>query len=170
MKETGFMIRDVRDEDANQILEIYSPIVEESAISFEVTPPSLTEMQQRIRKADSHFPWLVMEHNDQLCGYVYAKSFRDREAYRYTVETTVYVHPGFQQRGIGCQLLEELLKRLQSAGFRTALAGIALPNPASVSLHEKVGFKPIGVFPAIGWKFETWHDVGFWTFDLASSD
>ena len=160
------LIRDATGSDAEQILQIYEPFVLETAVSFEMNPPSLAAMKRRIKAASLHWPWLVQLEDQQICGYAYARPFRDREAYQFTAETTVYVRQGSQRRGIGFRLMSELMSRLKANDFHRVVAGITLPNTGSVALHERLGFKSAGTFPEVGRKFDKWHDVGFWTLDL----
>jgi L-amino acid N-acyltransferase YncA len=147
--------------DAAGILAIYAPIVQETAISFELEPPSEGEMQHRIETALEKRPWLVCAAGGSIAGYAYASAWRERAAYQWTVETTVYVHPDHQRRGVAHGLYTALLAALRAQGFATALAGIALPNPASVGFHEACGFQWIGIYRSVGYKFGVWHDVGW---------
>jgi L-amino acid N-acyltransferase YncA len=156
-------IRDAdADRDSAACAEIYSRFVRETAISFEAEPPSVTEMARRITGTSSRYPWLVAELDGAVAGYAYASAFRERAAYRWAVEVTVYVDGSHHRRGIGRALYESLFERLAAQGFRMACGGITLPNPASVALHESVGFEPVGVYRAIGWKFGRWHDVAWY--------
>ena len=155
-------IRNVTIEDATQIAAIYEPWVRDSAVSFEWEPPAPEEMARRIETVSSGYPWLVSEENGSIVGYAYATGFRQRPAYRWSVETTVYVHPEHGSRGVGRAVYTALLDLATVWGFANAYAGIALPNPASESLHASVGFAPIGVFPRAGFKLGEWHDVGWW--------
>lgn len=164
----GFLtIRPALPGDADGILEIYAPIVRDTAISFELEPPSRDEIVRRISAAHA---WLVAEGAGRVLAYAYAGPFRPREAYRFSVEVTVYVRPDAHRRGIARALYDELFARLREKGFRQAIAAIALPNPASVALHERLGFRPVGVFRDVGFKFERWHDVGWWQRGLASAE
>lgn len=155
-------IRPVTREDAAELLAIYRPIVLETAISFEVEPPSLAEFETRIEKALAKYHWLVAEVDGRIAGYAYGTEHRTREAYRYAVETSAYVHPDFYRQGIGRSLYHQLLPALAHKGYCNAYAAIALPNKASIALHKSVGFQFIGIFPTIGWKFDQWHDVSWW--------
>lgn len=149
------------------MLDIYTPIVEHTAISFEETPPDLDEFIERITWLQPDYPWLVAERDGRVVGYAYAAPHRVRIGYRFSVETTVYVANDLQGKGVGRALYAGLIDRLTSAGFASAFAGIALPNPASVSLHESVGFTRVGTFPRVGYKLDRWHDVGWWYLPLA---
>lgn len=148
--------------DAAEILAIYAPIVRETAISFELEPPSEEEMRRRIAANLEKRPWLVcVAGGGSIAGYAYASTWRERAAYQWTVETTVYVHPDHQRRGVARGLYTALLAALRAQGFATVLAGIALPNPASVGFHEGFGFQWIGIYRSVGYKFGAWHDVGW---------
>lgn len=147
--------------DAAGILAIYAPIVRETAISFELETPSEEEMRRRIETALEKRPWLVCTAGGSIAGYAYASAWRERAAYQWTVETTVYVHPDHQRRGVARGLYTALLAALRAQGFATVLAGIALPNPASVGFHESFGFQWIGIYRAVGYKLGVWHDVGW---------
>ena len=160
------MIRVARVEDAAEILAIYAPVVKTTAISFEVDPPSLATMQQRITAILQTHPWLVYEHQEHICGYAYASRHRERAAYQWSADVTVYVHPEWRRRGVGHALYTSLLAVLRLQGFFNAYAGITLPNPASVGVHESVGFRPLGVYREVGYKLGAWHDVGWWSLAL----
>ena len=149
---------------------IYAPSVTDTAASFELEPPDAAEMAARIAAIGAHRPWLVAELGGRVTGYAYASAHRERAAYRWSVEVTVYVEAGHHRQGIGRALYEPLLQLLAAQGFRTALAGITLPNPASVALHEALGFTPIGVYREIGFKAGTWRDVGWWQKQLPGAD
>ena len=145
------------------MLAIYEPVVTETVISFEEEPPSLEEMAERI--ATSHL-WLAATVQDEIVGYAYAARFHPRSAYRWSVEVSVYLAPEGRGRGIGTQLVGELLERLREMGFVNAFAGIALPNDASVRLVESFGFEKIAHWTQVGFKFGAWHDVGWWQLTL----
>ncbi|HEX3683310.1 MAG TPA: arsinothricin resistance N-acetyltransferase ArsN1 family B [Bryobacteraceae bacterium] len=160
------MIRLARESDADQMLEIYAPLVRATAISFELAPPSSTEMRERVRNILATHAWLVCEEAQAICGYAYASKFRAREAYRWAAEVTVYVHPARQRKGVGRTLYRSLFDVMRLQGFCRAIAVIALPNEASVQLHERLGFKSMGVFERAGYKLGRWHDVGWWQLQL----
>jgi phosphinothricin acetyltransferase len=157
------VIRAARADDAEAIAEIYAPYVRETVVSFELEPPGGDEM--RARMAAAHL-WLVSEEEGRVVAYAYASPHRARAAYRWAVEVSVYVGRGWQRRGHGRALYLCLLELLRARGYVHALAGIALPNPGSVGLHESLGFEPVGVYRQIGYKFATWHDVGWWQLRL----
>lgn len=154
--------------DAAAIAEIYAPFVRGSAVSFETEPPDAEAMLARIESGGGLYPWLVGESDDgTLLGYAYAARFRDRPAYRFVVETSVYLRPEAAGRGLGRRLYEPLLATLEAQGFTQAIAAITLPNEASVRLHERLGFERAGTYRQVGWKFGAWHDVGLWQRALA---
>jgi L-amino acid N-acyltransferase YncA len=156
------MIRSCTAADAAAICEIYNPYVRDTVITFEETPVAAAEMAQRIGDVTARLPWLVAEEQGAIVGYAYATPWKTRSAYRFSVETTVYVAPGHMRRGLGADLYRELIVELRRLGVHCAVGGIALPNLASVALHEKLGFKKIGQFVEIGRKFDRWVDVGYW--------
>lgn len=160
-------VRPALPEDAAAIAAVYAPYVTDGVVSFEFDPPDAAEMTRRMSAGGERHPWLVAEEGGRVLAYAYASSFRSRAAYDRAVETTVYVAGDAQGRGIGRALHHELLARLTAAGFTQAIAIIALPNDASVRLHERLGFAPIGVNPAVGWKHGRWIDVGMWQRALA---
>jgi phosphinothricin acetyltransferase len=155
------IIRPAEEADAPAMLAIYRPYVEHTAISFEQELPSPDEFAARVRKYAATWACLVAEAEGQVLGYAYGSSHRERAAYKWSVETTIYVAPQAQRRGIGRRLYAALIPRLESAGYCNAYAGVALPNPASVGLHRAVGFTPIGTFPRVGYKFGEWRDVAW---------
>jgi phosphinothricin acetyltransferase len=154
------------ERDAAACAAIYAPYITDSAISFEAEPPGAAEMAARIHSTLETHPWLVYERDGDVAGYAYAGVHRTRAAYRWTAEVTAYVSQDHQRAGIGRALYTDLLGRLRAQNFRLAVAGITLPNDASVGLHEAIGFEPVGVYRNIGWKFGRWHDVGWWQLDL----
>ncbi len=163
-------LRQVTTADALQLAAIYEPWVRDTIISFELDPPDVNEMARRIESVTAGYPWLVSEQEGVVLGYAYATAYRHRSAYRWSVETTVYLEQAQRGRGVGRSLYTALIGLCAEWGFANAFAGIALPNPASESLHRSVGFTPIGVFPRAGHKFGTWHDVGWWHRPLSSAD
>ncbi len=156
------MIRLARPEDAQAMLDIYAPVVRETFISFELEPPTEKEMRERVTSTLATHPWLVYEHGGRLAGYAYASRHRDRLAYQWSVDVSCYMHPQFRGQGIGGQLYRALLKILKAQGFQNAYAGIALPNEASVRLHESVGFERIATYHEVGYKNGAWRDTGWW--------
>ena len=152
--------------DAAAMAEIYRPIVASTPISFEVEPPDHQEFERRIEKTLTGYPWLVCEYGGRVTGYAYASRHRERSAYQWSVDTSVYVHSHFRRRGIGQALYISLLRILSAQGYYNAYAGITLPNPGSVGLHESVGFKPLCIYRNVGYKLGAWYDVGWWELAL----
>ena len=163
-------IRRATVDDAFRLAAIYEPVVRNTAVSFELAPPGPAEMARRIETVVSGFPWLVAEEGGVVVGYAYAAAFRDRPAYQWSVETTVYIDGEHRGRGVGRALYATLLELAGMWGFANAYAGTALPNPASESLHRSVGFSLIGVFPRAGHKMGEWHDVAWWHRPLSDAD
>jgi phosphinothricin acetyltransferase len=151
-----------RADDAAQVQAIYAPIVRDTPISFEADPPDVAEMRRRIEVVLTRLPWLVRERGGEVLGYAYANPHRERFAYRWSVEVTVYVAAHARGSGVGRSLYLPLLDLLAAQGHVNAYAGITLPNPASVGLHQALGFTPVGVYRETGFKFGAWHDVGWW--------
>jgi L-amino acid N-acyltransferase YncA len=150
--------------DAAACAAIYAPYVEDGPTSFEERPPDAVELGGRID--DSH-AWLVAEEAGEVVGFAYACRHRSRPAYRWSVDVSVYVATGRRGEGHGRRLYEALFADLRERGFRVACAGITLPNEASVALHERLGFEPVGVYRGIGWKAGAWRDVGWWQLELS---
>jgi L-amino acid N-acyltransferase YncA len=155
-------IRVARPADADAIQAIYAPVVADTAISFEETPPSADEMRQRVVATLENYPYLVAVRDGRVLGYAYASQHRARAAYRWAVDVTVYIAEDARRSGIGQRLYAALLPTLARLGYASAYAGIALPNAGSVGLHERMGFRHIGTFPRVGYKLGKWHDVGYW--------
>jgi L-amino acid N-acyltransferase YncA len=154
-------VRDASAADAEACAAIYAPYVTDSAITFEIDPPGRAEMAARIAQAQSTHAWLVVEDEDRVIGYAYGGPMKPRAAYRWSCEVSVYLEPGRRRTGAGRALYEALFARLTARGYRTAVAGMTLPNPASEGLHKSLGFEPIGTYRNIGWKLDTWHDVAW---------
>jgi L-amino acid N-acyltransferase YncA len=159
-------IRLASPDDAERIHAIYAPYVQSTSVSFEVKEPSIEEMAQRIHNISLKYPWLIYSMSERILGYAYASKHRERAAYQWSVEVSVYIDPNYQRHGIASMLYTTLFRILLDQNFYNAYAGITLPNPASVTLHEKMGFKPIGVFREVGYKLDAWHDVGWWHLSL----
>jgi len=156
--------------DAPGCLAIYAPYVAETAVSFETEVPEPAAFADRMAATLALTPWVVAEHRGRIAGYVYATLYRQRRAYQWSVETTVYVAADYRGRGLARVLYAALLDCLRRQGYRNAYAVITLPNPASVRLHEALGFGPIGVFAGTGHKLGRWHDVGWWHLRLGELD
>lgn len=161
-------VRPVRRDDADAIASIYAHYVRESVITFEIDPPDAGEMASRIGNIVPLHPYLVAEEAGSVVGYAYAGRLYERAAYRWAAETTVYVAPDRHRRGIGRMLYQALLAELAAQGFMSAFGKITLPNPASVLLHETMGFRQAGVLAKVGYKRGAWHDVGIYQLDLAA--
>jgi L-amino acid N-acyltransferase YncA len=154
-------VRDASAEDAAACAAIYAPYVENTAITFETDPPAPEEMARRIASAQRTHAWLVLEDAGRVVGYAYGGPFKSRAAYRWSCEVSVYLEAGRRRTGGGRALYEALLDRLAARGFRTAVAGMTLPNDASAGLHRAMGFEPVGTYRRIGWKHGAWHDVAW---------
>ncbi|PZS14065.1 MAG: GNAT family N-acetyltransferase [Pseudonocardiales bacterium] len=154
-------IRAATEEDAAAIQSIYAPIVTGTFASFEEAAPDVADIVHRML-ARPRLPWLVAEDAGRLAGYAYASQHRQRPAYRWSADCAVYLDGGYRRRGIGRGLYRRLVAELTELGYVSLFAAIALPNDASVGLHQAMGFQPIGVFRHVGHKFGSWHDVGWW--------
>jgi phosphinothricin acetyltransferase len=152
--------------DAEAIAAIYRPVVESTAISFETVAPDRDEIARRLADTLVSHPWLVCDIGGRVAGYAYATKHRVRGAYQWSVDTSVYVDEAWRRSGVGRGLYRSLFAILAAQGFFNAFAGIALPNDASVALHEAVGFEPLGVYRRVGFKFGAWLDVGWWQLAL----
>jgi phosphinothricin acetyltransferase len=157
------MIRIATEADAEEILRIYAPAVRDQVTSLETVLPSIQEMRRRIRAILAQFPWLVYEAAPgELHGFAYASPYRSRQAYKWSVEVSIYVDINVQRRGRGRALYERLFEILRQQGYCAAIAGIVVPNDASQRMHEALGFQPAGVIPAVGYKHGCWRDVSWW--------
>jgi phosphinothricin acetyltransferase len=157
------LIRPATQDDAEAIVRIYNHYILNTTVTFEEEPVSPAEMAGRIAEVmGGSLPWLVLEQEGAVVGYAYATKWRTRSAYRFAVETTIYLTPGFGGRGFGTQLYQALLAQLRERGYHAAIGGITLPNPPSIALHEKVGMKKVAHFTEVGFKFGRWLDVGYW--------
>jgi phosphinothricin acetyltransferase len=163
------LVRDATAQDAAACAAIYTPYVTDTAITFEYEPPSAQEMAERIVAAARTHAWLVLEDEGRIVGYAYGGPFRSRAAYRFSCEVSVYVEMGRRRTGAGRALYEALLPRLTERGFHTALAGMTMPNDASIGLHRALGFQPVGTYREVGFKHGAWHDVAWVQRSLAGS-
>jgi L-amino acid N-acyltransferase YncA len=156
-------VRAATEGDAAACAAIYAPYVTDTAITFETEPPTVEQMAERIAVAERTHAWLVLEDLDEarVVGYAYAGPFKERPAYRWSCEVSIYLETGRRRTGGGRVLYEALFSRLADRGYRTAVAGMALPNDASAGLHRAVGFEPVGMFRRIGWKHGRWLDVAW---------
>jgi L-amino acid N-acyltransferase YncA len=161
--EPFFNVRDAAADDAGAIVAIYNHFVANTTISFEEEPVSAAAMQLRMTDVTAGgLPWIVAEIDGKVAGYAYATKWRVRPAYRFAVESSVYLSQDFSGRGLGTALYAELIGRLRACGIHLVIGGIALPNPASIALHEKMGYEKVAHFSEVGRKFERWIDVGYW--------
>jgi L-amino acid N-acyltransferase YncA len=158
--------RIAQPDDADGIRAVYAPYCDSSVVSFELTAPSVEQVADRIEKVCEKYPWLICAVDGRVAGYVYACQHRERAAYRWAVDVAVYIDAAFHRRSIGRALYTSLFAMLRAQAFYKAYAGITLPNPGSVGLHEALGFTPIGVYKGVGHKFGRWLDVGWWQLDL----
>jgi len=148
--------------DAERAAQIYRPAVEDTHVSFEAVAPGATEMAARMRSTLEHYPWLVAEEDGRVIGYAYASEHRPRAGYRWSVDLAVYVDAEWHGRGVGSALYDELLPLLRRQHLVNAYAGICLPNPASVRLHESIGMRRVALYERVGWKFDHWWDVAWY--------
>lgn len=160
------LIRLTEEGDAPQIAAIYAPVVRDTNISFETEPPSAEEIARRVGDTLVSLPWLVCERDGQVLGYAYAGAHRSRAAYQWSVDVSAYVREDVHRTGVGRALYASLIAVLDLQGFYNAYAGIALPNEASIGLHEAMGFRLVGVYRGVGYKLGAWHDVGWWGLDM----
>lgn len=158
------MIRKVKLSDSRYISEIYNHYVNNTVVTFEEELVLENNMVARVEMISSEFPFGVYEEDGKIIGYTYANKWKARSAYRFSVETTVYLHPDFKHRGVGTKLYKWLLVQLKEIGIHSAFGGIALPNEASVKLHEKMGFEKVAHMKEVGYKFDQWIDVGYWQY------
>jgi phosphinothricin acetyltransferase len=166
----NILLRQAQPSDAPAIQAIYAPFVQDTAVSFELVPPTVEEIAARIAHIQATHAWIVIECQGKLAGYAYGSAHRTREAYRWATEVSVYLDPDFQGKGLGKTLYESLFEILRRMGYRRALAGIALPNARSIALHAHLGFVHIGVFPRIGFKFAQWWDTCWMELELGEGD
>jgi len=159
-------IRLATEADASGVYAIYASIVRDTIISFEYDPPTIDEMRSRITKTLPRYPWLIYEHDGEMLGYAYAGSHSERAAYQWSANVSVYVSRNARRMGVGKTLYGVLVTQLRAQGFVNVYAGIALPNPASVGLHESMGMTQVGVYHQVGYKFGAWRDVGWWEMAL----
>ena len=161
------MVRSADPErDAAACLAVYAPYVTGSVISFEVEPPGPAEFAGLMRATMQTHPWLVFEDGGEVVGYAYGHRHMQRAAYRWAANVAVYVAEGHHRRGVGRALYTELIERMRAQGFQVLVAGVTLPNDASVGLHRSFGFEPVGTYRRIGWKHGAWHDVAWFQLEL----
>ncbi|QGA82513.1 arsinothricin resistance N-acetyltransferase ArsN1 family B [Halomicrobium sp. LC1Hm] len=155
-------IRRARPDDAAACADIYAPYVYDSAVSFEETPPSGEEMRERLRSTLETYPWLVCERENRVVGFAYASDHRNRTAYQWSVELSIYVDNDHRRTGIATGLYESLFAVLDEQGFYNGYAGVTLPNRASVAFHREMGFEPVGTYENVGYTAGEWQDVQWW--------
>jgi L-amino acid N-acyltransferase YncA len=165
-RHDDLVVRSATAADAAAIAAIYNPHVTGSIVTFEEEPVADAEMARRIAEIVPRLPWLVGAIEGTVVGYAYASPWKTRSAYRYSVETSIYMAADRAGRGLGRRLYTALLDDLRARGLQVAIGGISLPNAASVALHERLGFAPVAVFPGVGWKLGRWVDVGYWQLAL----
>lgn len=158
----SIVLRVANPADAPAIAATYAPYVTGTVISFELIPPDEREMANRLAKTLARFPWLVAVDGGDVVGYAYAGAHRERAAYQWAADVSVYLRENWRGRGIGRTLYTALFAFLRAQGYCNVYAGITLPNPASVALHEAMGMVPVGVYRHVGYKAGAWHDVGWW--------
>ncbi len=155
-------IRDVKLEDAGQIVEIYNYYIQNTHTTFETEPLTAEVMRKRIKKTVEDYPYLVAQDDEGIFGYAYASKFKLRQAYDFSAEVSIYVKNDAKKRGIGTMLYEELFEELEDTDVHAIVAGISLPNDGSVKFHEKLGFEKVAHFKEVGYKLGRWIDVGYW--------
>jgi phosphinothricin acetyltransferase len=160
-QQPAAVVRAAIEADGAACAAIYAPYVEETAITFEIEPPTALEMAGRIASASARHAWLVIEHDGAVTGYAYGSPMHARAAYRWSCEVSVYVASGLRRSGAGRALYTELFERLAGRGYLTAIAGMTLPNEASEGLHRSMGFERVGLYRRIGYKHGAWHDVAW---------
>ena len=163
----GLSLRLATADDAAGVAAVYAPYVLDTAITFETVPPTVEEMRGRIERLSATHAWLVCADGDTVLGYAYSCPHRERAAYRWATDCTVYVARGAHRRGIGRALYTALFPITAARGYVVSYAGVTLPNANSVGLHEALGFRPLCVYPGVGFKHGAWHDVGWWSLELA---
>lgn len=156
------VVRLATPDDAGAVAAIYDTLLRATAVTFEIDEVPADEMRRRVTRTLRGHPWLVAESGGRVLGYAYGTQHRSRAAYGWSADVSVYLDGPARQRGIGRALYTTLLRLLEAQGFANAFAGITLPNPSSVGLHESMGFAPVGIYRAVGWKLGAWHDVGWW--------
>lgn len=160
------MIRNVDVKDASQICQIYNEYIKETTITFEEEFVTESNMEKRIYEVTKSLPWIVYEVDNQIIGYAYASKWKGRCAYRFSVESTVYLEKSSIGEGIGSKLYSNLINEIKNRNYHMIISGISLPNEKSVKIHEKFGFKKVAHFSEVGYKFDNWIDVGYWELKL----
>ncbi|MGE5630561.1 MAG: N-acetyltransferase family protein [Caulobacteraceae bacterium] len=161
-------IRLAKEQDSASLLEIYGPYIKDTSVSFEYEVPSVSEFAKRIQGVTEKYPWLVCEYDREIVGYAYASKHRERAAYQWSVDVSVYINPNYHRMHIATALYTALTELLKLQGYYNAYAGITSPNAKSEGFHQSFGFEPIAVYHNVGYKFDIWHDVRW--FELALSE
>lgn len=162
-------IRPIAAADIPAVLDIYAPVVLRTTTSFEIEVPTIADFTNRVAAIQHQAPWLVCEIDGQVTGYAYGSAHRSRAAYQCTRELTVYVHSDYRRRGVATALYTALIGLLKRQGYATALAGITLPNDASVRFHERMGFQLVGIYHRVGYKYGQFLDVGWWEMPISDT-
>lgn len=170
MQADGSLVRPAESHDAAACLAIYRPYVENTAVSWELEVPTVSEMAARIASAREHHEWLVLEREGRVIGFAYGHAFNRLPAYRWSTETGIYVDADHQRAGGGRELYTRLLSRLAERGYRRAFAGITQPNEASTGFHRSLGFTDAGLYRRVEWKHDSWHDVAWMQLDLLGAE
>ena len=158
----SIIIRFARPSDATEILGIYGPYIRDTSYTFETEVPAEKEFAERIETYLQSWPWLVCEVEGKIAGYAYGSKYRERTGYQWCVECSIYMHPGFREKGLGKKLYEKLFEILKYQGFRNVYAVINTPNDISVTFHENCGFRFFAMYENVGWKLGQWKNVGWW--------
>ena len=165
---SNLQMRDATVDDAATLAAIYNPFITETVVTFEETVVTADDMAARVTSLqDQGLPWRVIEQQGRVLGYAYAGRWRSRAAYRYVAESAIYLGEASRGQGLGTRLYQDLFGQLRARGLRVVMGVIALPHPASVAFHERLGFRRAGLFPRVGYKFERWIDVGYWQLELS---
>lgn len=160
------MIREVRNNDAKAIIDIYNYYIKHTVITFEEEMITSDEILKRMLLIQKNYPWYVYIEDGKVIGYAYANKWKERSAYRFAVEISIYLEPGHTGKGIGSKLMKHLLENLKLRDIHCVIGGITIPNAGSIAIHEKFGFKKVAHFEKVGYKFDKWLDVGYWQLNI----
>jgi phosphinothricin acetyltransferase len=163
-------IRLALENDSASVLQIYTPFITDTVITFECQVPTIAEFSERMADIQRKYPWLVCEIDNNIAGYAYASCFNEREAYDWSVDFSIYIDPKYHRKNIGKALYNALFELVKLQGYYNAYAGVTLPNINSEGLHESFGFKTIGVYENVGYKFDGWHDVKWYGLKINEYD
>jgi phosphinothricin acetyltransferase len=156
------ILRPVKESDAENITKIYNYYVKNTTVTGDEIPFSIENMRDKIKNKSQNYPWLVLEENFNILGYIYIDHWRMRSAYKHSAELSVYIHHEIRSKGFGSKLFQGLIEELKKQNFHSIVSAIVLPNDPSIALHEKFGFKKVAHFIEVGYKFEKWLDLGYW--------